>query len=253
MTDAGAEPPNRLLPTGAPMTIASLQLEPAAVAEASAGFRDAFAQFVQRLDILNHPDELLDMLAGMNAVIAAVLLTVGVICVVNGYRWHRWIIVVCAFLAGIGLGVLLSDRVGETYVIAGALGILCAVIATPLLRFTVAIFGGLTGAFIGANLWTALGQDPTFHWAGAAMGFIAVALTSFLAFKHVIVVFTSIAGATLVVFSAITLLLNIPSFQGAVEDSIGSNPLLAPLLVLVAATIGLVLQEGKPEEKPAEE
>lgn len=217
------------------------------------GLSNATNNLLSRLDILNHPDELLAMLGQLNVVVAGILLVVGILCVLNGYRWHKWVVVACALLAGVGLGMLMSSQLNERYIIAGALGLMCAVVAHPLLRFAVAAFGAATGAFVGANLWTALGYAPETVWTGAAMGAIALGLMSFIMFKHVVVLFTSIGGASLLVFSTITLALNVPTLEAPVRDSLMGNHLLVPLLVSVAAMIGLVLQEGrKAEPAPAE-
>lgn len=239
------------------MNALTLLAQDEATSTTSSGFlnvRGAFDSLVQRLDILNHPDELLAMLGQLNAVIAATLLIVGILCVLNGYRWHKWVILIAAFLFGFGLGLLLSQHMNERFIVAGAIGLLGAVVAHPLLRFAVAIFGGMTGAFIGANVWTALGYMPDAHATGAVIGFIILGMASFLMFKHVVVLFTSISGAALVVFSGITLLLNIPSIEPGVRASLTQNHVLVPLLIVVAAGIGLVLQEGQktPEEEEAE-
>ncbi len=201
---------------------------------------------VGRMDILNHPNQLLDGLAQVPLVMGGVFVVVGILCVLNGYRWHKWVVVVLAFLGGLVLGRLLSTHMGESRIVAVALGLLCAIIATPLLRIAVAIFGGLTGAFIGANAWTAINTaQADGHWAGAAMGFIALALASFLLFRLVIILFTSIGGAAMVVFGGITLLLQVEAWEPAVRSTLASNQLLIPLLVGLAAVTGFVLQESR--------
>ncbi len=213
---------------------------------------------VGRMDILNHPNQLLDGLAQVPLVMGGVFVVVGVLCVLNGYRWHKWVVVVLAFLGGLVLGRLLSTHMGESRIVAVALGLLCAIIATPLLRIAVAIFGGLTGAFIGANAWTAINTaQADSHWAGAAMGFIALAMASFLLFRLVIILFTSIGGAAMVVFGGITLLLQVEAWEPAVRSTLASNQLLIPLLVGLAAVTGFVLQEtrvrsGQHEEEAAD-
>lgn len=213
--------------------------------------------FVQRMDILNHPTELMSTLSSLHVVWASVLLVVGLLCVLNGYRWHKPVIIICALFSGLAVGRLLSGYLGDSLVVMGALGLLCAVIATPLMRYAVAIFGGLTGALIGANLWTAMSSSSDAHIAGAAMGFIALGLASFLLFRQVIVMFTSISGAAMAVLGAIALLLHVPAWEGAVRNSLEVNELLVPLLVLVAALSGYVLQQttlagdSKPAPAPA--
>ncbi len=199
---------------------------------------------IARLDLLNHPGELLGALANMHIVWASVLVVVGALCVINGYKWHRWVVIICAFLAGLGLGHLLSGQMGQSRIVMAAIGLLCAVIATPLLRYVVAIFGGLTGAFIGANAWTAFSDAPDSHLAGAAMGFIAVGMAAFLMYRVVIVLVTSIGGGAMAVLGAIGLMLHVPTWETSIRTSLEANDLLLPLLVTVAAVTGLVLQHS---------
>ena len=213
--------------------------------QGQAGPTTAFSDAVSRLDILNEPTQLLDALANLHIVWASVFVVVGALCVFNGYRWHRFVIVICAFLAGIGLGHVLSQQMGQSRIVVAAIGMLCAVIATPLLRITVALFGGATGAFIGANAWTAFAGTPETYLAGAGMGFIAMGFLAFLMFKVVVVIFTSIGGAAMAVLGSITLLMHVPAWQESVRESISRNELVLPLLITTAAVTGFVMQHNE--------
>lgn len=205
-------------------------------------FREAFKQ----MDILTQPDKLLDMLSQLPLIAASLIVVVGALCVLNGYKWHKWVVIALAFILGLGVGHILSQQMGKSAIVAIALGVLFASIATPMLRWTVAIFGGLTGAFLGANAWTlANATPPNAQWAGAVMGFIAVALLSFVVFRMVVVLFTSIGGAAMVVLGAITLLLHVPGWEPTVRNSLSTNQHLIPLLVTVAAVAGFIIQESR--------
>ncbi|MHC4415329.1 MAG: hypothetical protein ACYS0G_08600 [Planctomycetota bacterium] len=208
---------------------------------------------VKRLDVLNHPDELLAALANLHIVWASVLVVVGALCVLNGYRWHKWVIVACAFLGGLALGHVLSKQMGQSRIAMAAVGLLCAVIATPLLRFAVAIFGGLTGAFLGANVWTAFSDAPDAHLAGAGMGFIALGLAAFIMYRVVIVLFTSIGGAAMGVLGIVTLLLHVPSLETTVRESLSTNQLVIPLLVATGAVTGFVIQHSEMKKHEEDE
>lgn len=199
---------------------------------------------IARLDLLNRPEELLSALQNMHIVWASVLVVVGALCVLNGYRWHKWVIVICAFMLGLGLGHLLSQQMGQSRIVMAAIGLLCAVAATPFVRYAVAIFGGLTGAFIGANAWSAFSDTPDSHLAGAAMGFIALGMAAFLMYRLVIVLFTSIGGGAMAVLGILTLMLHVPGWDSAIRSSLAANEMLLPLLVTVTAVTGLVLQHG---------
>lgn len=205
-------------------------------------FNSAFEQ----MDILTHPDKLLDSLSKMPLILASVVMVVGALCTLNGYRWHKWVVIALAFLLGLAIGHILSQQMGKSIIVAVALGVLFATVATPMLRWTVAIFGGLTGAFLGANAWVLSHAQPTSAvWAGACMGFIALALLSFVVFRLVVVLFTSIGGAAMVVLGAITCLMNVPGWDHTIRDSLTANHHLIPLLVTVAAVGGFVIQESR--------
>lgn len=200
---------------------------------------------IHRLDLLNHPEELLSSLANLHVVWASVFVVLGILCVINGYKWHKGVVIICAFISGLILGNLLSKQMGDSWIVVGVLGVLFAIVAAPMLRFAVAIFGGLTGAFIGANLWSAFATSPETHLAGAAMGFIAMGLATFLMFRTVVVTFTSIGGAAMTVLGAITLMMHVPAWKESVQTNLSANHLLIPLLVTAAAIMGIVLQQAK--------
>ena len=60
-----------------------------------------------------------------------------------------------------------------------------------------------------------------------------------------IIVFTSISGAAMVVFGGITLLLQVDAWEPAVRSTFSDNNLLIPLLAGLAAVTGFVLQESR--------
>jgi hypothetical protein len=216
----------------------------------SAGGGGSAGSFTDRvfnsLVILFRPDELLDLLGQVPFLLAAIAVTLGILCVFNGYQWHKWVIAILAFMCGLGIGYRLSQEMGRSTVVAASFGGLCAIIATPLLRITVAVFGGITGAFIGANAWNAFQNGPqTNHWAGAVIGFIVIAMLSVVLFKFVIVLFTSVGGAILAICGGIALLMEVPGWETAVRDGLSNNQLLMPLLLAIGTVSGFVLQEAR--------
>jgi hypothetical protein len=241
-----AAAPHQSIQRNSAMNIISLML---AQQSAFSGTGEFLSRSLSRMDILSRPSELLDALSQLPLIGASVIVVIGALCVLNGYRWHKWVVVGLAFILGIGLGHLLSAHVGNAAIVAIAVGLLCAIIATPMLKITVAIFAGLTGAFIGANVWAALGgTPPDTQWAGAAMGFILLAMSSLVLFKLVIVLFTSVGGAAMVVLGSITLLLHVPAWEQAIREALTTNHVLIPLLLCVAAVAGFVLQQGRLRE-----
>ena len=207
---------------------------------------ELFKGIIDRLDILHHPEDLMDLLTQMSYFHAATVLVVGLLCVFHGYSWHKWVVMILGFGIGYMLGQTLAPQMGSSSIIALSIGALCAIIARPMLKPAVALYAGITGAFIGANIWSALDNVPQdMNWAGATMGFIALAMFSIILFKPTIVLFTSVCGAAMVVFGGITLLLNVEQWEPTIRDSLSQHQLVIPLLMAVAAVGGFVLQEGR--------
>ena len=207
---------------------------------------DLMNTILEQLDIMYRPEDLINHLKALPTLASVVLIAVGAACVFNGYRWHKLIVVVLALLFGFGLGNVLSAEFGKSMVVALALGILLAAIATPMLKFTVAFFAGIAGAAIGATLWTFLKADqPELAWAGAGMGFITLSLMSFIFFRIVVILFTSVSGGAMLVLGSVGALLQIGSAKTEVTDQLLMHPAIMPLLIVMAATVGFVIQEGR--------
>jgi hypothetical protein len=208
-------------------------------------FSQTWSDLVSSMDLARHPDEILDFASTLPMIGAAIVTAVGAACVFQGYKWHKAIVVVLALMLGFGVGRMISAEVGKSTVVAVALGILLAAIASPLLKYTVAFFGGIAGAAIGATLWSFVNpEQASLAWAGAGMGFIALALLSFMFFRLVVILFTSVGGAAMLVIGATGLLLQIDSVQTSVREQVTVHPGVLPLLVATAAVVGFVYQQG---------
>lgn len=214
-----------------------------AASATSEALSNTLTQALDRIDLMARPEVLLDSLNSMSIVVASVLLGVGAVCLVRGWRWHRVIVLVLALLGGMGLGHLLSLSMGRSMVIAIAVGILCAALAAPMLKWTIAILAGAVGAFIGANAWGLLAPDDTTQaWAGAAMGFVVLAMASFVLSRLVITFFMSVSGGVLLVSGAIALLLRVDAVRDQILVHLEEAPMVLPLLVVVASAIGFIIQ-----------
>jgi len=255
---------------------------------AQADEANAFVSQVQRLfesmtamfsrgDALAQGDTLVADLQNLGAVWAIVFLIVGCMCLINGFRFYKAATIAVAGAIGMFGGYWLGQHIDAPFIVAGALGLLLAVVAFPLMKYAVAVFGGLAGAFIGANLWAGIANainasankdvsDPAqwntvvpehLFWIGALIGLLVCGMLAFVLFKLSVVMFTSVSGSTLAVLGLIALLLSFEPWRDPVSSGITANKLIVPLLVLVPAVIGLILQEyrgagaGNEEPKPA--
>ncbi len=224
----------------------------AGTADGATGTAESAESFnlLESLDLLHEPEPVLEYLLTLGFLWPAVMAILGLLCILNGYQWHRPIVAFIAFLVGIGLGREIASDMGRPMLFGIAVGLLFAVVATPLLKVTVSLLAGATGAFVGANMFRGLeGTGPYFQpgdeWVGAAVGFVALAMLSLLLFRFVIVLFTSIGGAGLLVFGGVALLMHVEEWRQPVRDSLQTTPLLLPTITLLAAVGGYILQHSR--------
>lgn len=209
---------------------------------------DTVTSVFSRADALAHPSDLVTKLQAMGSVWAIVFIIVGVLCMLNGYKFYKIVTVMLALAVGMFAGYYLGKKIDAAFIVAGCLGLLFATCCFPLLKYVVAILGGLAGAFIGANLWSGVShlysKVPSQHyWVGALLGLIICGMLAFIVWKLSIVLFTSVGGATCAVLGGVALLLHFKPWQQTITNSLTAHAITIPLLVAVPALAGLILQE----------
>ena len=215
------------------------------------GIASTFGGIFARFDILAEPQLLIQTIDSLSLLVATILTVTGGICLLRGFRWHKPIVLLLALLGGIGLGYALSLSMGRSLVIALAVGLLCATLAAPMLKWTIAILAGTVGAFVGANLWGLLSPEHSSEaWAGAGMGFITLALASFLLSRLVVTFFRTVSGAVLFVGGTLGLLLRFDAIRAPIIEHLHEVPRMIPLLMAVAAVIGFVIQRPSLDASP---
>src|SRR5207253_2594914 len=113
---------------------------------------------------------------------AALLVGVGIVYLMFGYYSFKALIMLNAAVFGAAVGAYFGAR-GNAEVAGALMGaFIAAAITWPLMKFAVAIMGGLVGAALGASIWRACGLDPQFAWAGGMSGLIFFGMLSFILF-----------------------------------------------------------------------
>jgi drug/metabolite transporter (DMT)-like permease len=189
----------------------------------------------------------------LSIVWAVVFIVVGLLCMLSGARHYKAVVISLAFLVGMFAGYCLGERIDAPYIVAACLGVLLAVAAYPLMKYAVAAFGALTGAFVGANLWVGLAHamnkgggtamPAEAYWIGALIGLIVCGMLAFILFKFSVMMFTSVSGATVAVLGVLCLLLSFQPWQSNIVSGLTASQLVVPLLVFVPAVIALILQQ----------
>lgn len=202
---------------------------------------------------LADPSGMLSGVEQLSVVWAVVFLIAGVLCLLSGHKFHKVAVVSLALLFGVFTGYWLGEQIhAPALIVGGCVGLLLAVVAFPLMKYAVAILGGLAGAWLGANMWagvadalnTSNGMNiaPEAYWIGALTGLLVCGMLAFILFDLSVVLFTSVSGSTLAVIGALALAASVMGGP-SLRNSLGQSRLIIPLLVFIPALIGLILQE----------
>ncbi|MCC7145026.1 MAG: hypothetical protein IT443_01125 [Phycisphaeraceae bacterium] len=225
---------------------------------------DVVNRVFSRFDALAHPQTLLTELQYLSIVWAVVFLIAGLVCLLNGYQVYKWVIVIAGICLGILAGYYLGQKIRAQEIVAASLGLLLGISCMPLMRWAVAGFGALAGAFLGANAWTSISLVASHgaaaeniarnYWIGALVGAVIFGMLAFILFKLSVVFFTTVSGSTLVVLGAIALLLQmIPAWRGPITQGVSAHAAILPVLVFVPALIGLIVQQSSKKPMPSEQ
>ena len=113
----------------------------------------------------------------------------------------------------------------------------------PLMKWAVAIMGGLFGALLGASVWRICGLDPAFTWAGALIGLMSLGLMAFIIFRGSIMMYTSLQGAVMLICGLLGLVYKYQDLAPHITENMVLKPFLLPMAIFIPAVIGLVFQQ----------
>ena len=97
--------------------------------------------------------DMLSWAQNMGALTAALLVLAGVIYLIYGVNAYRMLVTLNAAVAGAYLGGLLGERAGNATAGAMVGGFAAAALSWPLVKYAVAIMGGIFGMLLGASVW----------------------------------------------------------------------------------------------------
>ncbi|MFI5380543.1 MAG: hypothetical protein ACHRHE_14700 [Tepidisphaerales bacterium] len=175
---------------------------------------------------------------------AILIIIMGIVYLLYGWSMFRGLILLNAVLIGAYVGVIVGSRY-STYPLAGGLigAVVAGVTTWPLMKWAVAVIGGLVGAILGASVWTAANLDSTYAWAGALTGLVGFGLFSFILFRASIIMYTSLQGAIMVLMGLLGLTFKYPDLAQKISNSLATQPLVFPIAVGVPVLLGLIYQQ----------
>lgn len=199
-------------------------------------------QVVLAAQSLPQQSHILQVLAGAQVFFPITLCIIGALLMIFGFKAYRWIVLLNFVALGYFLGDMLGQKgeIGLVGAIVGALVMGAA--ALPLMKYAVAVCGGLVGGVIGMVIWAYCEQPLDMAWAGGLVGLAVLGMLSFIWFKTTVILFTCVEGASMLVFGASALLIRFTPWSTQIDTSLTRQPVLLPLLVTCLVVLGLFLQ-----------
>ena len=154
------------------------------------------------------------------------LIIMGIIYLLFGYRIIKTLVMINAIVLGAVIGAFA----------AGA-------ITWPAMKYAVALMGGLIGAGLGGAVWHAAGLEPSLAWAGALVGLIGLGLLCFILFRGSVMMYTSLQGAVMLVLGVLGLMYKYQEVAPQLTDHLHMEPFLPPAAVMIPAMIGLIFRQ----------
>ena len=202
---------------------------------------------------------LYDLVRGMHWLFALLLLSVGVVYMLYGWRIFRALVVISFGFIGMFLGMLAADKLStneHALMWGGIIGMgLFAAIAVPLMKWCVSILGAIAGGILTSGIWIALNLSDAYLPAGFIVGFIAGGLISFIMLKVSVMLFTSLGGSLITITALLALLhqydMRILHSEILYTDQlINGHQWFLPLAVIVPTVAGMLLQNKLIKHSP---
>ncbi len=194
---------------------------------------------------LPEQNNILNMLVKAEPFFPAGLAIIGALLLIFGFTHHKWIAVINCIALGYLVGGILGEK-AQISVVGGVIGaVIFGAISWPLMKYAVAISGGLIGAIVGMGVWVYLGQPESQRWAGALIGLTVLGMLSFVLFKASVILYSCIQGAAMVVLGTCALLIKYTPWNTTLHNNFDTKPILMPVLVFAVALLGMIFQHQK--------
>ncbi|MBC7782319.1 MAG: hypothetical protein H7144_00650 [Burkholderiales bacterium] len=203
----------------------------------------------QALDALRQgmaQTDLLEACHDMNVAAAVVLIFAGVIFLLWGFYAFKTLVTLNAAIIGAWLGAMIGEHAGAPLPAAIIGAIVAATVTWPLMKYAVAIMGGLIGMIIGMSLWRAFGLEPRFATAGGGMGLIFCGMLSFILFRTSVMMFTSLQGSIMLIFGILGVIYKFQGIDtGMLDHKLSVSPFVMPMAVFIASIGGIIYQNAQ--------
>lgn len=194
--------------------------------------------------VLPSQTNLIDSLVHSEMFIPILTMVLGIVILLFGFKAYRALVVFNCIALGFWIGASLGARAQVTTVAAVIGAVMMGAISWPLMKYAVAVCGGVVGAVVGMVAWAYFDLPLGLAWAGGLTGLVILGMLSFILFKASIILFSCIQGAAMLVLGASALLIRYTPWQSDVSHGI-NKPVMIPMIVLAIAVLGVVWQQQK--------
>jgi hypothetical protein len=192
-----------------------------------------------------HQTDLLNWSQHIGPAESTLLLLAGIVYLLWGFQIFKILVMLNAACVGAYIGATLGVGKQDTLICGGLLGAaLAAGVAWSMMKYAVAMMGGLFGAVLGASLWRVAALDHHFVWAGALIGLAVFGMLSFILFRASVMMYTSLQGSFMMVFGLLGLLTKYHDLAPRLTQNMIGKPMLLTSLVLIPAMVGLIYQQS---------
>jgi hypothetical protein len=188
--------------------------------------------------------DLLNWCQHMTPGLAALLILLGVVYLIFGYKIFKGLVMLNAAAVGAAIGLALGQRTEMGLALMVLCGFVAAAVTWPLMKWAVAVMGGLAGALLGATIWQTFGLDPTFAWSGALSGLILFGLISFILFRGSVTMYMSLQGAAMLIFGLLGMIDKYEQVAPKITNAMMMKPFLLPMAIIIPAIVGMLYQQS---------
>jgi hypothetical protein len=187
------------------------------------------------------------LLEGLDPAWGLILIAVGLVYVLLGWRVFKVLLVLnCAGL-GASLGAVLGGGIFSQSLFWPLLfgligGVLFGSAATWLFRWAATLCAALAGGFVGAHLVSIFSLAPEAQLIGAVAGLLLVGSAVFVAFEHIVIVVLSFQGGLMTVGGMLIATSEQTGFFRYFRDMATRNSVLVPFCIIALTVIGTSLQ-----------
>ena len=194
----------------------------------------------------------------LNWLFALLLLSVGVVYMLYGWRIFRVLVVISFGFMGMFLGIFIGRTSGSSNAViwGGIVGmILFACLAVPLMKWCVSVLGAIAGGVITSGIWIACDLSQTYLPAGFIVGFVAGGLISFILLKASVMLFTSLGGSIVMMSGVISLM---HQYETRIQepptthmyDLVYLHSWFLPAALILPTVIGMIFQNKFIKQSP---